>query len=276
MDKADEFNIACSMEPVGPFDATTPENEFDDSELPCSSVDEIPDDLKYLAENEKCWFHVEYDMIRLDRYKRPMWSDSIVPSTYKRYTREQWQCAKDLLEASTPEKPDSSSNELEEGSEKAFRDAVISGVGFMKMSHVPMDEVFKQDEPVEWDGEGLPPAGEVCEFLGFDDECTIDEQKAKGQHVEIVAHYNTGHSDVAVFVFKDLSGRPMVSQAIARLFRPTQTPEQKAEAEMFKTLQEMPIPNAASKLTVVEIKRLDKITAYYLTKKGYRLTKGDE
>lgn len=50
------------------------------------------------------------------------------------------------LEATSP------SNEFDEKREKAFRDAMTTGTGFIQVSHVPVEDVIKHDKPQEWDG----------------------------------------------------------------------------------------------------------------------------
>lgn len=94
----------------------------------------------------------------------------------------------------------------------------------------------------KWTGEGLPPVGTVCEFVGpcdvIMDSGAWKKELKIGSRVEIIYHYETGVALVAVFKFEVDFGH-MVEQATAGCFRPMRTPEQITEEERTKTIDDM-------------------------------------
>jgi len=88
--------------------------------------------------------------------------------------------------------------------------------------------------PTQWTGEGLPPVGTVCEYIGRKHGLT------DGAHVEIIHHFHAGSADVAVFIYSQGLGHGRhVAQAVADCFRPIRTPEQIAEEEREQELNRM-------------------------------------
>ena len=83
-----------------------------------------------------------------------------------------------------------------------------------------------------WSGEGLPPVGSTCEYIG-------------GKHgmpepwpVEIVHHYHGGACMAAAFLYAR-DGQTRVAGAIDSCFRPIRTPEQIAADERTKACDRM-------------------------------------
>ena len=104
--------------------------------LAYASIDEIPDDLKWLAEKlDKCLGHCQKTLGGYVNCKYINFGDAFEVETHlganKIYTRAQWQCAKDLLEAASTDECDISQHSSESPA-----------------------------EPEAWDGEGWPPVGE--------------------------------------------------------------------------------------------------------------------
>ena len=93
----------------------------------------------------------------------------------------------------------------------------------------------------EWNGEGLPPVGMVCEFKipeEFDGVSPWRSELRNGHRVEIIHHYDTGINKCAVFKFKVAFGH-LVEQAAADCFRPIRTPEQIAAEEREAEINRM-------------------------------------
>lgn len=83
-----------------------------------------------------------------------------------------------------------------------------------------------------WSGEGLPPVGSTCEYIG-------------GKHgmpepwpVEIVHHYHGGACMAVAFLYAR-DGQTRVAGAIDSCFRPIRTPEQIAADERTKACDRM-------------------------------------
>ena len=83
-----------------------------------------------------------------------------------------------------------------------------------------------------WSGEGLPPVGTVCEYIG-------------GKHgmpdpwpAEVIHHYHGGACMVAAFLYTR-DGQTRVAGAIDSCFRPIRTPEQIAADEREAAIKEM-------------------------------------
>lgn len=98
--------------------------------------------------------------------------------------------------------------------------------------------------PAPWTGEGLPPAGTVCEFAGGTNcpEDPFDKDLKEGDEVTIIAHFKDGESELAAFTFnpRNLSrGNTCVEQGMHGCFRPIRTLEQIAAEDREKAIAEM-------------------------------------
>ena len=101
------------------------------------------------------------------------------------------------------------------------------------------DALLKADSK-EWNGEGLPPVGTVCEFRipeEFEGVSPWRPELRQGSRVEIIYRYDTGVSEVAAFKF-DVAVGCLVEQASAGCFRPIRTPEQIAAEERENDIAE--------------------------------------
>lgn len=99
---------------------------------------------------------------------------------------------------------------------------------------------------IEWNGEGLPPVGTLCEFCGGNSapEDPRDKDLQDGDPVEIIAHFYDGDLHLAAFIFNPQlrnPGRGMASveQGAYGCFRPIRTPEQIAAEERAAAIEEM-------------------------------------
>lgn len=83
----------------------------------------------------------------------------------------------------------------------------------------------------QWNGEGLPPVGAVCEFAGFNPEETLPTDPRVGDQVTVIAHFMSGSLEVAAFTFYAPPEFEylQVAQGAYGCFRPIRTPEQIAE-----------------------------------------------
>jgi len=79
----------------------------------------------------------------------------------------------------------------------------------------------------QWSGAGLPPAGVTCEYQIND----------KWNAITVVAHVNEYGKKLAVFQFAD--GETWSSGGCVERFRPIRTPEQIAEEERDREVDEM-------------------------------------
>lgn len=93
----------------------------------------------------------------------------------------------------------------------------------------------------EWNGEGLPPVGTVCEFAGFNPEETLPSDPIIGDRVTVIAHFKSGSIDVAAFTFfvPPEFEYLQVAQGAYGCFRPIRTPEQIAAEERSKSIAEI-------------------------------------
>ncbi|EOJ0063247.1 TPA: hypothetical protein ACXI7E_000474 [Pseudomonas aeruginosa] len=98
-----------------------------------------------------------------------------------------------------------------------------------------------------WDGQGLPPVGTVCEHYGTADDLAWLE-------VEVIGHGNVDGRNVAFFRYGTGSPRFTVSYSTANNFRPIRTPEQIAAEDREKAIEEMCF--AEETLTVKQAKAL--------------------
>jgi len=98
----------------------------------------------------------------------------------------------------------------------------------------------------EWNGEGLPPVGTVCEWAG----CTFAPEDPKepdlhiGDQVKIIAHFKDGELDLAAFTFNPQIHNPdrgtaWVNQGAYGCFRHIRTPEQIAAEERASQIELM-------------------------------------
>ncbi len=84
----------------------------------------------------------------------------------------------------------------------------------------------------EWNGQGLPPVGTVCEHYGTADDLAWLE-------VEVIGHGNVDGRNVAFFRYGTGSPRFTVSYSTANNFRPIRTHEQIAAEEREKAIDAM-------------------------------------
>lgn len=103
---------------------------------------------------------------------------------------------------------------------------------------------WKRGEPEAWTGEGLPPVGTVCEFVGGTHcpEDPFDKDLKEGMKVTIIAHFKCGDFTLAAFTFDPENpdrGMVQVEQANFGCFRPIRTPEQIAEEQREKEILEI-------------------------------------
>lgn len=129
-------------------------------------------------------------------------------------------------------------------------------------------EANKDRSVKEWNGEGLPPVGTVCEWAG----CTYAPEDPKepdlhvGDQVKIIAHFKDGEFDLAAFTFNpgihnSARGAAWVNQGSHGCFRPIRTPEQIAAEEREKAVRDMLLCLKSP---------LAEATAYDLYDAGYR------
>lgn len=93
----------------------------------------------------------------------------------------------------------------------------------------------------DWDGEGLPPVGTVCEFAGFNPEETLPTDPRVGDQVTVIAHFKSGSIDVAAFTFYAAPEFEylQVAQGAYGCFRPFRTAEQIASEERHRVVLQM-------------------------------------
>jgi hypothetical protein len=125
---------------------------------------------------------------------------------------------------------------------------------------VALDEA---SNPKEWNGEGLPPVGTVCEIAESSQHLSIRYQV--GTVVKIYANF-TDDRGVELAAFVDDFGR-VGGVAIAKCFRPIHSEEDQAVEEIAKILQ-----NDHQLVTDTYSKNLDYFTgpAKALYRAGYR------
>lgn len=119
--------------------------------------------------------------------------------------------------------------------------------------------LFREDRPVTWNGEGLPPVGTICEV---DDVCGWIE-------CEVIAHYKNITGDCAAFTVScSRSGYKRLGSYKAGFFRPIKTAEQIAAEEREKAIKE--IAEILGGLWSSEVE-----AAGFLYDAGYRKVNGD-
>jgi hypothetical protein len=88
--------------------------------------------------------------------------------------------------------------------------------------------------PPEWNGEGLPPVGTVCEFQGDEAKCPYDpwhEDLHDGVKCTVIAHFKSKSLDLVAFTFVKSDGNTEVEQSLPGALKPIRTPEQIAAEE---------------------------------------------
>ncbi len=123
------------------------------------------------------------------------------------------------------------------------------------------EATFEARPQEQWDGQGLPPVGTLCEFAGgtYSPEDPFDNDLREGDRVTIIAHFKDGDLDLAAFTFNPQVRNPnrgaaCVEQGAYGCFRPLCTPEQIAAEEREKAIEEMCF--AEETLTVKQAKAL--------------------
>lgn len=94
----------------------------------------------------------------------------------------------------------------------------------------------------EWNGEGLPPVGVVCEFQGDSAKCPFDPWHADlhdGVKCTVIAHFKSKSLDLVAFTFVKPDGNTEVEQSLPGALRPIRTPEQIAAEERDKIINQM-------------------------------------
>ncbi|EMR0622662.1 hypothetical protein [Pseudomonas aeruginosa] len=133
----------------------------------------------------------------------------------------------------------------------------------LRYCNVPAEReaTFEARPQEQWDGQGLPPVGTLCEFAGgtYSPEDPFDNDLREGDRVTIIAHFKDGDLDLAAFTFNPQVRNPnrgaaCVEQGAYGCFRPLCTPEQIAAEEREKAIEEMCF--AEETLTVKQAKAL--------------------
>jgi hypothetical protein len=114
-----------------------------------------------------------------------------------------------------------------------------------------------------WNGEGLPPVGTVCEFVGLDSSDWHRELR-NGAEVRVIAHFDGPTSKLAAFTF-ECDGGVQVEQGIEVCFRPLRTAEQIAAEEREAACRQLCIDAGSTEQTYRQME-----TAYRLYDAGYR------
>lgn len=94
----------------------------------------------------------------------------------------------------------------------------------------PGDFKLVQLRPKSWNGEGLPPVGITCEYIGGKHELP------EPWPVEIIHHYHGGSAMAAAFLYTR-NGGTRVAASIAENFRAIRTPEQIAADERLHAIR---------------------------------------
>lgn len=93
------------------------------------------------------------------------------------------------------------------------------------------NQLFERPAKVEWDGQGLPPVGTVCEAIHE------DINSGKPVKAEILKHHDNGLS--VAFFWVDAPVEAEGNLYWAQRFRPLRTPEQIAAEEREKAIDAM-------------------------------------
>lgn len=97
-----------------------------------------------------------------------------------------------------------------------------------EVAGTPLDECVNRPTTPQWNGEGLPPVGVVCEHEG------TESARKPWIEVEILAHAQVRGFDVAVFQYGD-----SISYSSATHFRPIKTQAKIAAEEREAAIQAM-------------------------------------
>lgn len=95
---------------------------------------------------------------------------------------------------------------------------------------------------VEWNGEGLPPVGAVCEFQGDCAKCPSDpwhKELHDGVQCTVIAHFKSKSLDLVAFTFVKSDGNSELEQSLPGALRPIRTPEQIAAEEREQAVHAM-------------------------------------
>ena len=82
------------------------------------------------------------------------------------------------------------------------------------------EPVVSQQLTTEWDGEGLPPVGALCEY-----HANYIGSHAQYEECEIIAHFDGEGERLAAYVYTQFDGTRLVGQGTAKSFRPIRSPE---------------------------------------------------
>lgn len=119
----------------------------------------------------------------------------------------------------------------------------LNAVMALEVDNVKFNNPVNMNGPVtaEWNGEGLPPVGMVCEFAGFNQDETKFDDPVVGDKVTVIAHYLSGCVQVAAFTYNLAAnfGSLNVAQGAHGCFRPIRTAEQTAAEEREKAIKSM-------------------------------------
>ena len=212
------------------------------AEQPYASVDEISDDLKWLAQSisvfpESAEYLCKHSYSAKWKWETKENADYSMQdmSWGNRYEKAQWQCAKDLLEAERNDEYDISQHSAEEVIAASHKDAMKAQrelndryshiINTASIASTAKDEPAPA-EPEAWDGEGLPPVGVECEY-----RFSVRDHIANYRTVMICAHSPCG--GFASFFSEGAKG-----WSDATNFRPIESPEQKAEREREEIIKE--------------------------------------
>lgn len=100
-----------------------------------------------------------------------------------------------------------------------------------------VDVLKKAENAVpEWNGEGLPPVGTVCEVEVATDTDSMDKRPEGWHRTTILAHYAPYGDEFKVAI---CPVDRKIYQRIAECFRPIRTPEQIAKQERSKACDKM-------------------------------------
>lgn len=94
--------------------------------------------------------------------------------------------------------------------------------------------------PEEWNGEGLPPVGTVCELVRPNEMTdSFSDFLETGSRVSIIAHFQSNGGMVAAFTYQGCGKETQVDKGSEENFRPIRTPEQIAAEERKQAIYEM-------------------------------------
>ena len=107
----------------------------------------------------------------------------------------------------------------------------------MALHHQEVGRITRQ-----WNGEGLPPAGAVCEFQGDCAKCPSDpwhKELHGGVRCTVIAHFKSKSLDLVAFTFVKADGNSELEQSLPGALRPIRTPEQIAAEDRDKAVDQM-------------------------------------